>query len=116
MHAAAIGQIDDEGMCLLLIRSCASKRYGLLQRCKVTVGDQLGYWRGIRPGRLGKIFDYIPAMFVLTFIGGSGSSGGFSQAPASFTLMLGTASKNGLACSIQGGGTPRFAVSILPFP
>jgi hypothetical protein len=55
-------------------------------------------------------------MFVLTFSGGSGSSAGFSSQPGTFTLMLGTASKNGLACSIQGGGTPKFAVSILPFP
>jgi hypothetical protein len=54
-------------------------------------------------------YHYVPAMFVLTFSGKSSSQ------PASFTLMLGTASKNGLACSIQGGGTPRFAVSILPF-
>ena len=54
-------------------------------------------------------YKYVPAMFVLTFSGRSSSE------PASFTLMLGTASKNGLACSIQGGGTPRFAVSILPF-
>src|ERR1700720_3066604 len=63
------------------------------------------------PGELQQVssFNYIPAMFVLTFSGGSGSSGGFSSGPASFTLMLGTASKNGLACSIQGGGTPRFA-------
>ena len=70
------------------------------------------------PGALQPVssFNYIPAMFVLTFSGGPGSSAGFSPAPASFTLMLGTASKNGLACSIQGGGTPRFAVSILPFP
>jgi hypothetical protein len=64
------------------------------------------------PGKLQQVssYKYIPAMFVLTFSGRSGSE------PAAFTLMLGTASKNGLACSIQGGGTPRFAVSILPFP
>ncbi len=70
------------------------------------------------PGELQQVssFNYIPAMFVLTFSGGSGSSGGFSSQPGAFTLMLGTASKNGLACSIQGGGTPKFAVSILPFP
>ena len=70
------------------------------------------------PGELQQVssFNYIPAMFVLTFSGGSGSSGGFSAQPGTFTLMLGTASKNGLACSIQGGGTPKFAVSILPFP
>ena len=70
------------------------------------------------PGDLQRVpsFNYIPAMFVLTFSGGSGSSAGFGSQPASFTLMLGTASKNGLACSIQGGGTPKFAVSILPFP
>jgi transposase InsO family protein len=35
--------------------------------------------------------------------------------PSKFTLMLGTAGKNGLACSIQGGATARLAVSILPF-
>jgi hypothetical protein len=71
------------------------------------------------PGELQQVssFNYIPAMFVLTFSGGPSSSGGFSpQQPGTFTLMLGTASKNGLACSIQGGGTPKFAVSILPFP
>jgi hypothetical protein len=70
------------------------------------------------PGELQQVpsFNYIPAMFVLTFSGGSGSSAGFSSQPGTFTLMLGTASKNGLACSIQGGGTPKFAVSILPFP
>jgi hypothetical protein len=64
------------------------------------------------PGELQLVtnYQYVPAMFVLTFSGKSSSQ------PKSFTLMLGTASKNGLACSIQGGGTPRFAVSILPFP
>ena len=50
---------------------------------------------------------YTPAMFVLTF-----SSSGPN--PAKFVLMLGTAAKSGLACSIQGDGLPRFAVSILP--
>jgi len=54
-------------------------------------------------------YSYLPAMFVLTFDGEP--EGG----PAKLTLMLGTAGKNGLACSIQGGGTPRLAVSILPF-
>jgi hypothetical protein len=48
-------------------------------------------------------------MFVLTFKGDP------DLRPNAFTLMLGTAGKNGLACSIQGGGTPRLAVSILPF-
>jgi hypothetical protein len=64
------------------------------------------------PGKLLLVnsYKYVPAMFVLTFSGESSSE------PATFTLMLGTASKSGLACSIQGGGTPRFAVSILPFP
>ena len=64
------------------------------------------------PGKLQQVnsYSYVPAMFVLTFGGKSSSK------PASFTLMLGTAGKSGLACSIQGGGTPRFAVSILPFP
>jgi hypothetical protein len=63
------------------------------------------------PGELQLVtsYHYVPAMFVLTFSGKS------SAQPKSFTLMLGTASKSGLACSIQGGGTPRFAVSILPF-
>jgi len=63
------------------------------------------------PGKLEQVYSYsyVPAMFVLTFSGRSSSE------PKSFTLMLGTASKSGLACSIQGGGTPRFAVSILPF-
>jgi len=50
-------------------------------------------------------YRYVPAMFVLTFSGER----------EKFTLMLGTVGKNGLACSIQGGGTPRLAVSILPF-
>jgi hypothetical protein len=50
-------------------------------------------------------YRYLPAMFVLSF-GGE---------PNRFTLMLGTAGKSGLACSIQGGGTARLAVSILPF-
>ncbi len=54
-------------------------------------------------------YDYTPAMFVLKF------SDARSMPPNAFTLMLGTAAKNGLACSIQGGGTPRLAVSILPF-
>lgn len=48
---------------------------------------------------------YTPAMFVLAFTGSDGTK---------FILMLGTAGKSGLACSIQGGGIPRFAVSILP--
>jgi len=58
-------------------------------------------------GELRRVYSYryVPAMFVLTFSGER----------EAFTLMLGTASKNGLACSIQGGGTPRLAVSILPF-
>jgi hypothetical protein len=54
-------------------------------------------------------YSYVPAMFVLTF------SGEPKAGPAKFTLMLGTAGKNGLACSIQDGGTARLAVSILPF-
>jgi hypothetical protein len=54
-------------------------------------------------------YGYMPAMFVLTF--GSESS----SEPRKFTLMLGTVGKNGLACSIQGGATPRLAVSILPY-
>jgi hypothetical protein len=54
-------------------------------------------------------YAYVPAMFVLTF------SGEPSSESRKFTVMLGTASKNGLACSIQGGATPRLAVSILPF-
>jgi hypothetical protein len=54
-------------------------------------------------------YNYAPAMFVLTFSDKS------SAQPSKFTLMLGTAGKNGLACSIQGGGAPRLAVSILPF-
>jgi hypothetical protein len=56
-----------------------------------------------------KSYSYLPAMFVLTFIGEPDAE------HSKFTLMLGTAGKNGLACSIQGGGTPRLAVSILPF-
>jgi hypothetical protein len=62
------------------------------------------------PGQLQQVnsYKYVPAMFVLTFSGRSSSE------PASFTLMLGTASQRGLACSIQGGGTPIFAFSILP--
>jgi hypothetical protein len=52
-------------------------------------------------------YNYLPAMFVITF-------SGEPNAEPKFTLMLGTAGKNGLACSIQGGGTPRLAVSILP--
>jgi hypothetical protein len=54
-------------------------------------------------------YSYVPAMFVLTF------SGEPTSQPSKFTLMLGTAGKNGLACSIQGGATARLAVSILPF-
>jgi hypothetical protein len=54
-------------------------------------------------------YSYAPAMFVLTF------SGAPTSQPSKFTLMLGTAGKNGLACSIQGGATARLAVSILPF-
>jgi hypothetical protein len=58
-------------------------------------------------------FSYVPAMFVLTFNGKPGSD------PASFMLMLGTAGKLGLACSVQDGGTPqrfkpRMSVSIPP--
>jgi len=58
-------------------------------------------------GELRQVYSYryVPAMFVLTFSGDR----------EKFTLMLGTASKNGLACSIQGGGTPKLAVSIVPF-
>jgi hypothetical protein len=52
-------------------------------------------------------YDYLPAMFVLEF------SDERHAPPNTFTLMLGTAGKRGLACSIQGGGTPRLAVSIL---
>lgn len=68
------------------------------------------------PGELQQVssYNYVPAMFVLTFSGGPSSSGGFSPQPGPFTLMLGTASQRGLACSIQGGGIPRFAFSILP--
>lgn len=54
-------------------------------------------------------YSYVPARFVLTFSGEPGSQ------PGKFTLMLGTAGKNGLACSIQCGATARLAVSILPF-
>jgi hypothetical protein len=54
-------------------------------------------------------YTYTPAMFVLAFSGNPGTQ------PDKFTLMLGTAGRNGLACSIQGGGTARLAVSILPF-
>jgi hypothetical protein len=54
-------------------------------------------------------YGYMPAMFVLTFGSEPGSE------PRRFTLMLGTVGKNGLACSIQGGATPRLAVSILPY-
>ena len=63
------------------------------------------------PGPLQQVYryNYVPAMFVLSF----------SREPNvqsnAFTLMLGTAGKNGLACSIQGGNTSRLAVSILPF-
>jgi hypothetical protein len=62
-------------------------------------------------------YNYVPAMFVLTFSGKSSSepaSFSSSSEPTSFTMMLGTASQIGLACSIQGGGTPIFAFSILP--
>ena len=62
------------------------------------------------PGALRHVssYKYAPAMFVLTF-------GAEPDAePNAFTLMLGTAGKRGLACSIQGGGAPRLAVSILP--
>ncbi|HEX3467893.1 MAG TPA: hypothetical protein VHT05_07445 [Candidatus Elarobacter sp.] len=63
------------------------------------------------PGELQRVqrYGYMPAMFVLTFASATGSE------PRAFTLMLGTAGKNGLACSIQGGATPRLAVSILPY-
>ena len=63
------------------------------------------------PGELQQVhsYGYVPAMFVLTFSGEPGSEG------RKFTLMLGTVGKNGLACSIQGGATPRLAVSILPY-
>jgi hypothetical protein len=54
-------------------------------------------------------YTYTPAMFVLAFSGKPGTK------PDKFTLMLGTAGRNGLACSIQGEGTARLAVSILPF-
>jgi hypothetical protein len=61
------------------------------------------------PGQLREVqnYDYLPAMFVLEF------SDERHAPPNTFTLMLGTAGKRGLACSIQGGGTPRLAVSIL---
>jgi hypothetical protein len=61
------------------------------------------------PGRLREVqsYDYLPAMFVLRF------SDEPHSPPNKFTLMLGTAGERGLACSIQGGGTPRLAVSIL---
>ncbi len=57
-------------------------------------------------GRLKAVigYSYVPAMFVLTFSGGSGSE------PGKFMLMLGTAGKLGLACSIQDGDSPpKFA-------
>jgi hypothetical protein len=61
-------------------------------------------------------YRYVPAMFVLTFSGEPTSHGGGpTSQPSKFTLMLGTAGKNGLACSIQRGGTARLAASILPF-
>jgi hypothetical protein len=62
-------------------------------------------------GELEQVYDYTytPAMFVLAFSGKPGTK------PDKFTLMLGTAGRNGLACSIQGEGTARLAVSILPF-
>jgi len=61
------------------------------------------------PGELERVhsYSYLPAMYVLMFS---------ERAPHStkFTLMLGTASKNGLACSIQSAGyAPRLAESIL---
>lgn len=64
------------------------------------------------PGELQQVrgFGYMPSMFVLTFGGAEPGS-----EPRKFTLMLGTVGKNGLACSIQGGATPRLAVSILPY-
>jgi hypothetical protein len=64
------------------------------------------------PGELQQVdrYGYMPAMFVLTFGGAEPGS-----QPRAFTLMLGTVGKNGLACSIQGGATPRLAVSILPY-
>jgi hypothetical protein len=63
------------------------------------------------PGELKQVYSYayVPAMFVLTFSGEPNSES------RKFTVMLGTANKNGLACSIQGGATPKLAVSILPF-
>jgi hypothetical protein len=63
------------------------------------------------PGELQQVhaYGYLPAMFVLTFSGEPGPEA------HKFTLMLGTVGKNGLACSIQGGATPRLAVSILPY-
>ncbi len=62
------------------------------------------------PGDLRKVdgYSYLPAMFVLTFAGAT------TPQPGAFTLMLGTAGNKGLACSIQGGGIPKLAVSILP--
>lgn len=66
---------------------------------------------GSAPGELQQVrsYRYAPAMFVLTFAGEPNPQAG------AFTLMLGTAGQKGLACSIQGGGAPRLAVSILPF-
>jgi hypothetical protein len=57
-------------------------------------------------------YSYVPAMFVLTF------NNVFHSQPDKFMLMLGTASKFGLACSIQDGDSapkfaPKMALSIL---
>jgi len=62
------------------------------------------------PGELQRVqsYSYLPAMYVLMF------SGEHAPESTKFTLMLGTASKNGLACSIQAAGfAPRLAESIL---
>jgi len=61
-------------------------------------------------GKLQRVqsYSYLPAMYVLMF------SGEHAPESTKFTLMLGTASKNGLACSIQSAGfAPRLAESIL---
>jgi len=46
-------------------------------------------------------YSYVPAMFVVSFAGISGSG------PSSFMLMMGTASNYGLACSIQDNDKPQ---------
>ncbi|HEX4411262.1 MAG TPA: hypothetical protein VH206_21025 [Xanthobacteraceae bacterium] len=53
-------------------------------------------------------YSYVPAMFVLTFTGGS------SDGPGKFMLMLGTGAAFGLACSIQDADSPpKFAPKIV---